>query len=314
MKSSLANFAVQYVRSMRLYYGFVTLTAGWIGVALCPVPVAAPREAAILVIMFCGWGVNQLVNDFTNRREDAVNAPRRPMVTGALAPLPAIAVSAAVITAALAYSAWLVPLSMIPIATGVVLNVAYSYLKGFGLAGNLAFAFSILCCAWYGFVAGGGPLFELFTGHPAVVAAVLVINMVMTTFTYFKDVAGDRAAGKRTVVVALGPARAAAMMRVAAFLPLVVLVALAAGAAHPALYLLTVLFAGLLFIVSGFRFGHHFSGPAAYHQLGLVFAATAAAQAALVALAAPLTGAVLAIVSAAAVLVIFGKGYGHADE
>ena len=28
--------------------------------------------------MYAGWGVNQVLNDATNRPEDAVNAPNRP--------------------------------------------------------------------------------------------------------------------------------------------------------------------------------------------------------------------------------------------
>jgi len=308
------EFFENYIRSMRLYYGFVTLTAGWIGVALFPGSVSTERQFLILAIMFIGWGVNQIVNDFTGRREDAVNAPNRPMVSGKLAPFPALVLSGAVIAAALVYSAFTAPLSMVPIAAGVALNILYSLMKGYGFAGNITFGATILCCFWYGYVASGGGLFDFYRCNAAVAIAVVVINIVMTTFTYFKDVAGDRAAGKRTIVVLLGPQKASRVMLAASFLPLIIMVALIPLAVAPITYMIPVTFSGLLYIKSGFRFAKNFSGAAAYHQLGMVFAATAASQAALVALAMPFTGTVLSFVSALLVLVIFNKGYGHADE
>lgn len=308
------EFFGNYIRSMRLYYGFITLTAGWIGIALFPGSVPAERQFLILSIMFIGWGVNQIVNDFTGRREDAVNAPNRPMVCGKLAPFPALAFSAAVILAVLVYSAFTAPLGMVPIAAGVALNILYSFMKGHGFAGNIAFGATILCCVWYGYVASGGGLFDFFGCNAAVALAVVVINMVMTSFTYFKDVAGDRAAGKRTVVVLLGPQKAARVMQTASFLPLLLMAALIPLAVAPITYMIPVVFSGSLFIHAGFQFAENFSGSAAYHQLGMVFAATAASQAALVALAMPLTGTALSFVSALLVLVIFRKGYGHADE
>ena len=63
---------------MRPYYGFVTLAAGLAGAAAVPGDVSPGRLAAVLAIMYAGWGVNHVLNDETNRPEDAVDAPNRP--------------------------------------------------------------------------------------------------------------------------------------------------------------------------------------------------------------------------------------------
>ena len=216
----LRRFLWAYGRSMRPYYGFVTLAAGWAGASVAPDP-APGRVGIVCAILYLGWGVNQVINDATNRREDAVNAPRRPMVTGELPVVPAVTLSAAVIAAAVGWCPWFAPWAAVPILAGVALNVLYSSLKGHGFWGNLTFGCSIACCAWFGYVACGGEPLAVFIpplfGHSRpsssswyneldtwfercqpfwVAALVVLVNAVMTTFTYFKDEPGGPGGGE----------------------------------------------------------------------------------------------------------------------
>ena len=315
---------------MRPYYGFVTLAAGLAGAAAAPGDVSPARLAAVLAIMYVGWGVNQVLNDATNRREDAVNAPDRPMVTGELRPAPAIALSAAVILAALLWCAFSAPLAAVPIAAGVALNLLYSALKGRGLWGNLAFGCSIACCAWFGFAACGGGLDFVFTEGTHylvggwVVPLVAVVNASMTTFTYYKDVEGDLAAGKRTVVGALGPRRAGLAAVVAAPLPGVALLVCWADAVRRdfaatvlgdhfsafgavSVFFVLALAAGLLFALCGLRYAHGPRGAEAERGLGTVFAATVLASAAPAALRWPLAGTLGALAAASATAALYAR-------
>jgi len=78
---------------------------------------------------FFAWGFNQIFSDWCDRKEDAINAPHRPMVTGALKPLPAFAVSVAGL-AAIAVAGYLMsPWTFAFLALGGALNIAYSLLK-----------------------------------------------------------------------------------------------------------------------------------------------------------------------------------------
>ena len=65
---SLRRFVWAYVKSMRLYYAFITGIAGWIGVSFygfcMPEHVDLVRNGLILVMLFLSWGINQIVNDY----------------------------------------------------------------------------------------------------------------------------------------------------------------------------------------------------------------------------------------------------------
>ncbi|MDD3927632.1 MAG: ubiquinone biosynthesis protein UbiA, partial [bacterium] len=79
------GFLRAYVKSMRIYYAFVTGITGWVGVSLyhrlMPDHVNYMRSAMILLVLFLCWGVNQIFNDYLGLQEDRINAPNRPMVT-----------------------------------------------------------------------------------------------------------------------------------------------------------------------------------------------------------------------------------------
>ena len=79
------GFIKAYIKSMRLYYSFITGIAGWVGVAyyeyLANLPAGArektieiipseEKKIVILVLLFLSWGINQIINDFLGLKED----------------------------------------------------------------------------------------------------------------------------------------------------------------------------------------------------------------------------------------------------
>jgi len=60
------KFVLAYIKSMRLYYAFITGIAGWIGVSFynfcMPDHFSYLRSGLILVLLFLSWGINQIVH------------------------------------------------------------------------------------------------------------------------------------------------------------------------------------------------------------------------------------------------------------
>ncbi|RPI79128.1 MAG: ubiquinone biosynthesis protein UbiA [Desulfobacteraceae bacterium] len=224
MSFKLGNFFKSYIKSMRLYYAFVTGIAGWIGVSFyhfcMPDFVDYGRSVLVLIVLFLSWGINQIVNDYLGLKEDRINAPNRPMVTGELNPKWAMILSGVLILGTLLISWQMNPWSVIPVLAGVLLNVLYEYSKAWSLLGNVVFGVSIASCTGYGFLASG-PLPEpvYTTNRLSVLILVAVLNGLMTYFTYFKDVQGDQAVGKKTFIVRHGLKTARWAGILGAFLP-----------------------------------------------------------------------------------------------
>ena len=152
----MRQFLHYYLRSMRLYYCFVTGTAtlaGCVaarGVKSVHLPFWDWRDAVVLIIGFLAWGVNQVVSDWFDRKEDALNAPHRPMVTGELAPRPALILSGSLM-ALFAVMAYLVsPVSLLILIVGGLLNLLYSLLKWVPVLDTLIYATAITCCTFFG--------------------------------------------------------------------------------------------------------------------------------------------------------------------
>jgi len=223
----LWRFTRAYIKSMRLYYAFVTGMAGWIGVSFYhwlqvergETP-DVRRSVVILVILFLSWGINQIINDYLGQAEDRVNAPHRPMVSGDLPADAALGVSIALLAGTSVVTWFLSPWALLPLAVGVGLNVLYEYAKAWSLLGNVVFGATIASCTAYGFLAGGPPPDPLFTSNRlCVLFLVALINGLMTYYTYFKDYRGDRLAGKKTFVVRHGLRTARWAGVLGAFLP-----------------------------------------------------------------------------------------------
>lgn len=242
---SISSFLKAYIKSMRLYYSFVTGIAGLVGllyyqyvansqgfVALSniprtsEVPTSATKMTLIMLILFLAWGINQIFNDYLGLEEDRLNAPDRPMVTGELNPYYAMLLSGLLMLVAVTAS-WffLEKESVIPLIAGALLNVVYEYAKGYGICGNIVFGLMISACAMFGFMAAGPSEYTLIT--PARITMLLyiaLINALMTYYTYFKDYEGDKAAGKRTLIVKYGLDKSRIISIIGAFLPSIVFI------------------------------------------------------------------------------------------
>lgn len=233
------NFVKAYVKSMRLYYSFVTGIAGWIGVShyqfvadpkynnpmsdfiqTIEVPTPEIKKVIILLFLFLAWGINQIFNDFLGLKEDKINAPERPMVTGELNPVWAVGVSISLLLITLLVTwFYLEPIAVIPLLLGVGLNLIYEYAKGHGIWGNIVFGLMIACCGLYGFWASG-PMETYFTrSRISALIFIAIINGLMTYYTYFKDEKGDRLAGKKTIIVKYGLEKNRYVAIISGFLP-----------------------------------------------------------------------------------------------
>jgi len=207
--AEIRQFTVSYIKSMRLYYAFVTGIAGWIGVSFYNFKstndLGAARSILILALLFLSWGINQIVNDYLGLKEDKINAPHRPMVTGELNKNAAMIVTAVLLCIITLITWFLNPWALIPAIVGILLNVVYEYAKAFSLLANIVFGVMISMCTVYGFLAAGPLLDPVFTTNRfTVVAMVAIINGLMTYYTYFKDYLGDKKAGKETFIVKYG--------------------------------------------------------------------------------------------------------------
>ena len=199
---------------MRLYYSFVTGSTVLAGLAygsLVSGESWSGTTVLVLILGYWAWGINQIFNDWGNLAEDRINAPHRPMVNGNLAIPPALILSG-LLMLALGIASWLVnPWTLLPLGIGAVLNLVYCGAKGVPVIGCLVYGTSITSCFFYGYIAstgsaGGLPPFLDYgsLGFWDIALSVCLIHALMCHGSYFKDMAGDQAAGKRTFQVVFG--------------------------------------------------------------------------------------------------------------
>jgi len=296
----MITFIKSYVKSMRLYYSFVTGMAGWLGVAYYEYLASSPTERSIeivpspekkliiLALLFLSWGINQIINDYLGLKEDRINAPHRPMVTGELNPRGALILSLALILVSAAVT-WffLEPVAVVFLFAGVLLNVLYEYAKGFGILGNIVFGLMITMAPLFGgYASGPTSTTVLLPYRLSVLILVWVMNALMTFYTYFKDYQGDKAAGKRTLVVSLGLRKSRWISIGSAFLPTLVFAALRISGLHQTPINTTFIILGSLTVFlqlwTGVLYYRYPDGPAAYNSLVTNFRACACGQAALI--------------------------------
>ncbi len=225
------NFIKYYVKSMRPYYSFITGIAGWIGVSfarfLYPEDSSVVKAFMVLLILFLSWGINQIVNDYLGLEEDRINAPNRPMVTGDLNVSKALVLSSILLLFAFIFTWFLSPVAVVPLLIGVILNIVYEKAKGVPVLGNIIFGIMISMCTAYGYLCIAPPEISLFTSSRlSVLFLVVLLNGLMTYYTYFKDYAGDKMAGKITAIVYHGIEKSRYIAVLSSFLPSIAFVAL----------------------------------------------------------------------------------------
>ncbi len=299
------SFIRAYIKSMRLYYSFVTGLAGWVGVEYYQfaasthgnaAPLSTPKNVFILTILFLSWGINQIVNDFLGIKEDRINAPNRPMVTGELDPKKALKVSGFLMGgAAILTAIFLQPLALIPLFAGVLLNIIYEFAKGYGIWGNISFGIMIGMCPLFGMMAAGSDLSLIFSLEAiSLILFVVLLNSLLTYYTYFKDYEGDKAAGKKTLVVHYGLESSRKHALLFGFIPLFVFVFLLLGGfIHFILstqFIFLAVMTAIIQIWNGFLYYKNPSGPVTYFALEVNFRAYCCAFATMISLFNPQLG------------------------
>lgn len=314
------KFIIEYIKSMRLYYAFVTGIPGWIGVAYYEYlaeksglpELGMTNKIIILTGLFLSWGINQIINDYLGMKEDKINAPDRSMVSGKLHPQKALAVSILFIIITFAVTIlYLEPVAVIPLAAGLLLNVLYEYAKGHGIAGNIVFGIMIAMCPLFGFMAAGGFKVEYLTSNViSVLIMTAVINGVMTFYTYFKDYKGDKQTGKKTIIVSYGLRAARWFALAAAILPAVVFLFLFVSGilkiALTGMFVFLGIVSAALFLWTGILYFRNPFGEKTYYSLEMNFKACTCSQAALIAIFNDKLAAALFILSYILVEFLFG--------
>jgi geranylgeranylglycerol-phosphate geranylgeranyltransferase len=315
---SSIGFLKAYIKSMRLYYSFVTGIAGWIGVSFyqwiathegprgthnlvrtIEEPVATAKMVIIIVILFLAWGINQIINDFLGIKEDRINAPDRPMVNGELNPRKALLLSLFLMTA-IFFTTWfyLEPIAIIPLVIGACLNIVYEYAKGYGIWGNITFGVMISMCGLFGFWASGPMDLYWTKARISALVFIAIINGLMTYYTYFKDYQGDKMTGKKTIVVKYGLEKNKLIAIWASFLPSIVFLVGFFGfdafmIVLNDIFIILGILTIFLQVYTGYLYYKNPKGEMTYYSLVANFRACTCGQAAIIALFNPNLGLIL---------------------
>ncbi len=294
------NFIKAYIKSMRLYYSFITGIAGWLGVSFyehiatdfktVEIMPSVEKKGVILILLFLSWGINQIFNDYFGQKEDRINAPNRPMVSGELNPTGALIFSSflLLITAMITWF-FLEPIAIIPLVFGIILNIVYEWAKGYGIFGNITFGLMITMCSAFGFLASGPTQAPYFTkSRMAVLGVVWLMNGLMTFYTYFKDYEGDKAAGKKTLVVRYGLEKSRLIAIFSSVLPAILFITLYSMDTIIArvnnIFIILGILTVFLEILTGWFYFKSPKGKVTYYALATNFRACACGQATFIAL------------------------------
>ncbi len=171
-------------------------------------PAAAAAAATVLAV-----GAGNAVNDYFDRDIDRVNAPDRPIPSGAVSPRAALAFSGVLFALAVALALTLPPVAIAIAVVNLLALVAYTELfKGLPGVGNAVVAYLGGSTFLFGGAAVGEPL----------TAGILAALAALSTFARelikdVEDVAGDRQEGLNTLPIAIGerPALAVALLSLA---------------------------------------------------------------------------------------------------
>jgi geranylgeranylglycerol-phosphate geranylgeranyltransferase len=306
------KFIRAYIKSMRPYLFFATGIAGWLGIEFSGVEVNVLRKFLILVLLFFSWGINQIVNDYLGIKEDRINAPKRPMVSGELNTKYALVTTSVLFIVGAVISYLLNPYALIVYLIGYAFNIIYEYLKAVPLLGNIWFGILLSVCPIYGALAvSNQSLLEVLTNKDLIFVTLLIALMfsTMTFFTYYKDYEGDKATGKKTLVVLLSPEKAKFLNFLMAFIPYVALfVILYFKLWQPEINIWVFILNGISFLLifyTAFLLFKYPRGEKASDSLKWNFSSTVLFETSFIALVNPLLSIVLFIVGFLVVYSLF---------
>jgi geranylgeranylglycerol-phosphate geranylgeranyltransferase len=174
---------------MRSYLFFISGMAGWLGIIFSGTDSSVGRTTAILSVVFIGWGVNQVINDLLGLKEDKINAPHRPLVTGELPVRQAVMLSIIFFILGGFTTFLLNPKALTLFLSVFILNIIYEYSKEIPLLGNIIFGLLIAPCVYYGAMCTNNKGLEILLDKDLTFLAisVVLINFIVAFFTYYKD-------------------------------------------------------------------------------------------------------------------------------
>ncbi|UCF18629.1 MAG: UbiA family prenyltransferase [Gemmatimonadota bacterium] len=200
-----------YATTMRPYLLFVSGITGLAGMALAAeLPIGSTLLLALA--FFLSYGFGQALTDCFQLDTDALSAPYRPLVQGAIERRDVLAVSIGGLIgvgAVLAvYNPWNIPLAALAVA-GLA---SYTPFKRRWWAGPFYNAWIVVVLAMIGHLCGVGRFAESqFAGAvaqtpalPAMLAGVFFGYANFVLAGYYKDISADRATGYRTLPVVFG--------------------------------------------------------------------------------------------------------------
>ena len=306
MGNNIRGILWAYIKSMRAYLFFLSGMAGYTGVVYAG-GTSALDTVLILAVVFFGWGVNQVINDILGLKEDRVNAPHRPLVTGELPLKAAIIISALLFAAGLIITAVINAHALWLYLAVFALNIVYEYAKGIPLLGNLVFGLLMPITLVYGYICAGGEFID--PGLWAVSLTFFLANASLCFFTYYKDYEGDKNAGKKTLVVLLSSDKARYLNFVFSLLPFAVLLFMPLEFNK-----FFTVFMGLTFLVFQYTAWAFFKAPLGektYYNLKWNYLAAVLYEVSFIMLVQPLFGVLLYVLSFVGVTGLFWLHKNH---
>jgi 4-hydroxybenzoate polyprenyltransferase len=199
-----------WVRLLRLHFVPLSLSAGVVGIVADERGATAVTIALGVAVCTSGYAIGQVINDYADRGADVVNAPDRPFVTGEIDARFALLLAAAGLAAITVAAALLAPPVAVWIVIALLGHLLYGATKGVPLVGNVVNGADLATFTLIG-AAAAAPDRGWDVLSSTVVLHWGLMALAFTAFSvnaYFKDVAGDAAAGYRTLPVVLGTRRA----------------------------------------------------------------------------------------------------------
>lgn len=296
-----------YIRSMRPYLFFLSGMAGFLGIVFSGVSLSWWRVTAVLSILFIGWGVNQVINDLLGLREDRINAPHRPLVTGELPVRFALGFSIFFFCLGGLVTYFLNPQALILFASVFLLNIIYEYSKRIPLLGNIVFGLLLAPCVYYGAMCLNNKGLDILKDRNLFLFSlgVFLVNITVAFFTYYKDYRGDNVTGNTTIIVYLTPNKAKYLNFLIGLLPFTVLIFLITSFRfNPEFILLTVLNL-IIFEYTAFLFFRNPQGKETYYSLKWNFRGAVLFMTAFIALINPLLAGILYLFNFVIIGVLF---------
>jgi len=188
-----------------LLAGLLPIVGAYVAGALVARPLAALVAGVATAF---GTAAGNAVNDYFDRDVDAVNAPGRPIPSGAIRPRDALVVATIAAAVAVVVTVAFLPVAALALGlVNLVVLLAYTpWLKGrYGL-GNVAVAYLGGSAFLFGGLAVGS-----LAGVAVMAGLAASATLARELLKDVEDAAGDETRDLSTLAVALGPARATAL-------------------------------------------------------------------------------------------------------